>query len=196
MLFADLEGFTAWAEERPPAEVIEMLNEYWGTAVPIVLEQHGGLIERFAGDAVMVVFNTQGDQPDHARRASAAALDLQERTTALATRNPDWPRLRAGVNTGQAAVGYVGAAAQRSFAVIGDTTNTAARLQAAARPGEVVISAATREAIGERRGGRGAGADRGEGQARPRPRLPPGAAIGSIGSRRPQREGGRWLATL
>ena len=108
MLFADLEGFTAYAEGRPPAEVIEMLNEYWGTAVPIVLERHGGLIERFAGDAVMVVFNTQGDQPDHARRASAAALDLQERTTALAARNPDWPRLRAGVNTGQAAVGYVG----------------------------------------------------------------------------------------
>jgi adenylate cyclase len=149
VLFADLEGFTAWAEGRPPAEVIEMLNEYWGTAVPIVLEQHGGLIERFAGDAVMVVFNTQGDQPDHGRRASAAGLDLQERTTALAARNPGWPRLRAGVNTGQAAVGYVGAAAQRSFAVIGDTTNTAARLQAAARPGEVVISEATREAIGE-----------------------------------------------
>jgi adenylate cyclase len=149
VLFADLEGFTSYAESRPPAEVIGMLNEYWGTAVPIVLEQHGGLIERFAGDAVMVVFNAQGDQPDHARRASAAALDLQERTTALSKQNPDWPRLRAGVNTGRAAVGYVGAEAQRSFAVIGDTTNTAARLQAAAQPGEVVIAAATRDALGD-----------------------------------------------
>jgi len=149
VLFADLEGFTAFSESRPPADVIGMLNEYWGTAVPIVLERHGGLIERFAGDAVMVVFNTQGDQPDHARRASAAALELQERTAALADRNPDWPRLRAGVSTGRAAVGYVGAEAQRSFAVIGDTTNTAARLQAAARPGEVVIAAATREALGD-----------------------------------------------
>jgi adenylate cyclase len=149
VLFADLEGFTSYAESRPPAEVIGMLNEYWGTAVPIVLDRHGGLIERFAGDAVMVVFNAQGDQPDHARRAAAAALELQERTAALAERNPDWPRLRAGVNTGHAAVGYVGAEAQRSFAVIGDTTNTAARLQAAARPGEVVIAAATRQAIGE-----------------------------------------------
>jgi class 3 adenylate cyclase len=149
VLFADLEGFTAYAEGRPPAEVIEMLNEYWGTAVPIVLERHGGLIERFAGDAVMVVFNTQGDQPDHARRAAAAGLELQERTIAVAARHPDWPRLRAGVNTGRAAVGYVGAEAQRSFAVIGDTTNTAARLQAAARPGEVVIAAATRHALGD-----------------------------------------------
>jgi class 3 adenylate cyclase len=126
-----------------------MLNEYWGTAVPIVLERHGGLIERFAGDAVMVVFNSQGDQPDHARRASAAALELQERTATVSAREPDWPRLRAGVNTGLAAVGYVGADAQRSFAVIGDTTNTAARLQAAARPGEVVIAASTREALGD-----------------------------------------------
>ena len=148
ILFADLEGFTRYSETRPPTEVIAMLNEYWGSAVPIVLERHGGMIERFAGDAVLVVFNSRGDQPDHARRAAAAALDLQTRTTEIARTRPDWPRFRAGVNTGRAAVGYVGAEQQRSFAVIGDTTNTAARLQAAARPGEVVIAAATREAIG------------------------------------------------
>jgi adenylate cyclase len=149
VLFADLAGFTAYSETRPPTEVISMLNEYWGTAVPIVLERHGGLIERFAGDAVLVVFNADGDQPDHARRAAAAALDLQERTADVARERPDWPRFRAGVNTGTAAVGYVGAEQQRSFAVIGDTTNTAARLQAAARPGEVVIAAATLAQLGD-----------------------------------------------
>ena len=149
VLFADLEGFTSYSETRPPAEVIAMLNEYWGTAVPVVLEHHGGVIERFAGDAVMVVFNTRGDQPDHARRAAGAALELQERTLEVSRKRPDWPRFRAGVSTGTAAVGYVGAEQQRSFAVIGDTTNTAARLQTAANTGEVVIAAATREAIGE-----------------------------------------------
>ena len=148
VLVADLEGFTRYAETRPPTEVIGMLNEYWGSAVPIVLERHGGMIERFAGDAVLVVFNSRGDQPDHARRAAAAALDLQARTTEVARTRPDWPRFRAGVNTGPAAVGFVGSEQQRSFAVIGDTTNTAARLQTAARPGEVVIAAATRDAIG------------------------------------------------
>ena len=147
VLFADLEGFTEYSESRPPTEVISMLNEYWGTAVPIVLERHGGVIERFAGDAVLVVFNADGDQPDHARRAAAAALDLQTRTAEVA--RPDWPRFRAGVNTGTAAVGYVGAEQQRSFAVIGDTTNTAARLQSSARPGEVVIAGATLAAIGD-----------------------------------------------
>ena len=148
VLFADLEGFTAYSETRPPAEVIAMLNEYWGTAVPIVLEQHGGVIEHFAGDAVMVVFNARGDQPDHARRAAAAALDLQARTLEVSAARPDWPRFRAGVCTGAAAVGYVGAEQQRNFAVIGDTTNTAARLQTAAMTGEVVIAASTRDAIG------------------------------------------------
>jgi class 3 adenylate cyclase len=149
VLFADLEGFTAYSETRPPAEVIAMLNEYWGTAVPIVLEQHDGVIERFAGDAVMVVFNARGDQPDHARRAAAAALDLQARRLEVSAARPDWPRFRAGVATGTAAVGYVGAEQQRNFAVIGDTTNTAARLQSAARTGEVVIAGSTRDAIGE-----------------------------------------------
>jgi class 3 adenylate cyclase len=106
------------------------------------------MIERFAGDAVMVVFNAGGDQPDHARRAALAALHLQERSSELGRRHPDWPRLRAGVNSGRAVVGHVGAAQQRSFAAIGDTTNVAARLQAAARPGQVVIAATTREALG------------------------------------------------
>jgi class 3 adenylate cyclase len=148
VLFADLEGFTAYAEDREPTEVIAMLNEYWGIAVPIVVEEHGGVIERFAGDAVMVIFNAHGDQPDHARRAAEAALHLQERCRELVDRHPDWPRLRAGVNSGPAVVGHVGAAQQRSFTAIGDTTNVAARLQAAARPGEVVIAAATRSALG------------------------------------------------
>jgi adenylate cyclase len=149
VLFADLEGFTSYADGRPPGEVIAMLNEYWGIAVPLVVEEHGGVIERFAGDAVLVIFNADGSQPDHALRAARAALDLQARCLELVKRHPDWPRLRAGVNTGPAVVGHVGAAQQRSFTAIGDTTNVAARLQAAARPGEVVVAAATRARLGD-----------------------------------------------
>lgn len=149
VLFADLQGFTAFSENADPAEVVTMLNGYWAVTVPVVVREYGGLIERFAGDAVMVVFNTSGDQPDHARRAVAAALAMQRAADAVSRKRPSWPRFRAGVNTGQAIVGNVGTAEQRSFAVIGDTTNLASRLQTTALPGQVVIGSATAEALGD-----------------------------------------------
>jgi adenylate cyclase len=95
------------------------------------------------------VFNAAGDQPDHARHAVAAALAMQREAEATAHGRPDWPRFRAGVNTGPAIVGNVGTAEQRSFAAIGDTPNTAARLQTAAAPGQVVIGAETARTVGD-----------------------------------------------
>jgi adenylate cyclase len=148
VLFADLQGFTTFSERASPSDVIAMLNEYWGVTVPVVVREHGGLIERFAGDAVMVVFNAAVDQPDHALRATKAALAMQEATAETSTRHPEWPRFRAGVNTGPALVGNVGAAGQQSFAAIGDTINVAARLQTAAEPGQVVLGAVTVAELG------------------------------------------------
>jgi adenylate cyclase len=147
VLFADLQGFTAFSEHADPTDVIRMLNAYWAVTVPVVVRDHGGLIERFAGDAVIVVFNATGEQADHARRAVAAALAMQAAADEVAAGRTGWPRFRAGVNTGPAVVGNVGTAEHRSFAVIGDTTNLAARLQGAAAPGQVVIGASTAEAI-------------------------------------------------
>ena len=148
VLFADLQGFTSFSERAAPSDVIEMLNEYWGATVP-VLEAEGGLIERFAGDAVMVVFNAGADQEDHAARACRAALELQRTSGPIADGRPDWPRFRAGVNTGPAVIGNVGSAERRSFTAVGDTTNLAARLQAQAQAGQVVIGAATLTALGD-----------------------------------------------
>jgi adenylate cyclase len=143
VLFADLQGFTAFSERHAPAEVLAMLNEYWAKTVPVVLGEHGGMIERFAGDAIMVVFNAAVDQPDHARRAAHAGLALQRAAEELPAGEPGRPRFRVGINTGPAVVGNVGTADQRSFTAIGDTTNLAARLQAYAEAGQVVIGATT-----------------------------------------------------
>ena len=150
VLFADLAGFTAFSERRSPVEVISMLNEYWRRTVPLVLHEFGGMIERFAGDAVMVVFNAADDQPDHAERAARAALALQRAAEEVAAERPEWPRFRVGVNTGAAVVGNVGTHEQRSFTAIGDTTNLAARLQTVAGEGEVVVGEATRDTLGDR----------------------------------------------
>jgi class 3 adenylate cyclase len=143
VIFADLAGFTAFSEGRDPRAVSEMLNAYFEAAIPAIVEHHGGEIDRILGDEIMATFNTRGDQPDHAQRAAAAALDVQRETAALAAQHPDWPRFRVGVNTGEALVGVVGAREGRSYTVIGDTVNVASRLQSAAPVGAVAVGAAT-----------------------------------------------------
>jgi class 3 adenylate cyclase len=142
VLFADLASFTTFSESHEPAEVIAMLNEYWRGVVPLV-ESAGGLIEQFAGDGVMVIFNAIADQPDHAVRAATTALGIVRVTDPLAAAHPGWPRFRVGVNSGPAVLGNVGAETRRSFAAIGDTANVGARLMAAGEPGQVVIGRGT-----------------------------------------------------
>jgi adenylate cyclase len=147
VVFADLVAFTTFSETRPPTEVLSMLNAFWAVVVPVI-DEAGGVIEQFAGDGVMAIFNARGDQPDHARRAARAALAIVDAAGPIAASHPGWPIFRVGVNTGPAVVGDIGAEARRSFAAIGDSTNTAARLMAAAEPGQVVVGRSTWEALG------------------------------------------------
>lgn len=149
VLFADLSGFTGFSEQHRADEVITMLNTYWSAVVPVVAEREGGVIERFAGDAIMVVFNAVTAQPDHALRAARAALGMREEVLRIARSQPGWPQFRIGVNTAPAVVGHVGAVRMRSFTAVGDTTNLSARLQAQARPGHIVIGPATMAAVGK-----------------------------------------------
>ena len=142
VLFADLGSYSSYAETRAPGEVVEMLNAYFGIALPAILEL-GGLPIQLAGDAVMAVFGAPKPQPDHASRACRAALAILERTEPLATGPRQGPRFHIGVNSGPALVGNIGSEDYRNFTAIGDTTNLAARLQGIARPGEVVIGPLT-----------------------------------------------------
>jgi class 3 adenylate cyclase len=145
---ADLRGFTPFSERTQPAEVVAMLNAYYGAVVPVILDR-GGTVTQFVGDAVMAMFNAPVRQADHARRAGAAGLRLHRAIDEVRAGRAGWPRFRVGINTGPALIGNVGSAEMRSFTAVGDTTNVAARLETLAEPGQVVIGAVTRSQIGD-----------------------------------------------
>lgn len=143
VLFADLQGFTSFSDSHDPREVSAMLNAYFEVAIPPVVREHGGEIDRVMGDAIMATFNTRGDQPDHAERAARAALAIRDATEMLAGGREGWPRFRIGVNTGEAMVGVVGGEGGRTYTVIGDTVNVASRLEGEAPVGGIAIGAET-----------------------------------------------------
>jgi len=143
VLFADLAGFTTFVERSSPAEVAAMLAEYYGLATPLINGRFGGEVEKFIGDAIMATFNTRGDQADHATRAARAALELQRRMARLAADHPEWPRLRIGVNSGEALVKQLGGPGYVTYAVVGDTVNVGSRLESEAPVGGVLIGSDT-----------------------------------------------------
>ena len=147
ILFADLQGYTAFSEKSDPAAVAEMLNTYFARLVP-AMKDSGGEVHQIIGDALMVVFNKGGDQPDHAVMAARAGLLLQKEASEIAGSHPGWPRFRVGVNSGSVMVGVVGGArGHRKHDLVGDTVNLAARLEAQAPVGEVVIGKDTYELL-------------------------------------------------
>jgi class 3 adenylate cyclase len=123
-----------------------MLNTYFEAVLPDI-RAAGGRLDRFLGDAVMVTFNVSADQPDHAVRAARAALGFQASAGQVAERNPDWPRFRAGINTGVAVVGLIGDGAERDYTVLGDTVNVASHIESLAPVGAIAISDTTRRAV-------------------------------------------------
>jgi adenylate cyclase len=143
VLFADLQGFTTFSEAHRPEEVTAMLNEYFAATVPAVVTPYGGDVDRIIGDALMVTFNKRGDQPDHARRAAGAGLALQEAASRVADAHPGWPRFRVGINTGPVTVSVLGTGGGRTHTVIGDTVNTASRIEGKAPAGGVALGPGT-----------------------------------------------------
>ena len=144
VLFCDVVGFTPLSESRDPEAVRELLSGYFGVA-RTVIGRYGGVVEKFIGNAVMAVWGYPAATEGDAERAVRAALDLVAEVAELGD-DVGVPGLaaRAGVVTGEVAV-TVGAAGE---GIAGDTVNTAARVQAVADPGSVLVNAATQRLAG------------------------------------------------
>lgn len=140
IVFCDVRGFTAYATKNDPEIVVEALNSYLEIATSVIIEQ-GGYIDKFIGDAVMGVFGVPVFRQDHVERAVRAAMQIQEQ---LHKKSQDGNTLLAAVgisiHTGIVVAGNVGSQSKMEYTVIGDSVNVAARLNALAGPGQVVIS--------------------------------------------------------
>ena len=148
VLLADLAGYTAFSEARLDEEVADMLNVYYGRIIPH-METAGGEVHQIVGDELMVIFGKDAAIPDHAFRAARAALVLQRVAQRTASEHSDWPQFRVGVSSGEVHAGMVGAArGHRKHGVVGDVVNLAARLQAAAPVGGVLIDEETFRELG------------------------------------------------
>ena len=150
IVFADIQGFTTLSETLDPEIVIEKLNRYVGTAAEAMLLQEA-TVDKYIGDAVMAFFNAPHDQPDHLLRAVRAAIQMRDDITDLReTMEPQFRlNFRIAVHSGEAVVGLVGTKDRLDYTIIGDTVNTAKRIQENGTPGKVIISDVVYQAVKE-----------------------------------------------
>jgi adenylate cyclase len=152
VMFADVVAFTPLTEKLPPEQVVQILNELF-TIVTEIVFRHGGTVDKFIGDCVMAIWGAPTAQPDHAARALEAAEEI---VSWLEVGNASWEqkygvsvRIAIGINSGEAVVGNVGSESRMEYTAIGTTVNLAARLEAIARPQQILISEATARSAGE-----------------------------------------------
>lgn len=140
-LFADLRGFTSFSELVEPEELVSILNKYLAAAAEAVLNE-GGTIDKFLGDAVMCWFNAPVSQPDHTFRAVRSALSLKSTIEELHRGIPTERKMAfgVGIHVGEAVLGLVGTDKRMEYTAIGDSVNTAKRIQENALPSQILIS--------------------------------------------------------
>ncbi|KYG61578.1 adenylate cyclase [Bdellovibrio bacteriovorus] len=154
VFFSDIRGFTAFSEKRSPEEVVEMLNEYFGVMVKII-NSHGGVVDKFIGDAIMAVWGApQGTQKD-AHNAVRACLEMRRSLEKLNEKriNRGQPPINIGMglHAGPAISGTIGSDERMEYTVIGNTVNTASRIEASTKAfgADLLISDTVIEKIGE-----------------------------------------------
>lgn len=152
-LFVDIRGFTTMSESLKPEEVVEILNEYLSLTTNSIF-QNGGTLDKFVGDATMAVFNAPFDLEDYIYKAVCTARDMKAGADAIAEkfekRFGKSVGFGIGVNCGNAVVGNIGCDFRMDYTAIGDTVNTAARLESNAKRGQILISGEVYEAVKDR----------------------------------------------
>ncbi len=132
VLFSDVRGFTTISEGLQPEQLAQLMNEYLG-AMTEVIRRERGTLDKYIGDAIMAFWGAPVADPEHARRAVVAALEMQRRLTEVnrGLTAKGWPELKIGigVNTGPMIVGDMGSPVRKAYTVMGDTVNLGARLE-------------------------------------------------------------------
>lgn len=140
--FSDIQGFSTFSEQLPPPQLVDLINEYL-TACTDIIQEEGGTLDKYIGDAVVAMFGAPVAQTDHAYRACVACLRTQARLAELRLKwlgeGPRWPaivpamRTRIGLNTGRAVVGNMGSRSRFNYTMMGDDVNLAARMESGAK---------------------------------------------------------------
>ena len=153
VLFVDIRGFTTMSENLAPEEVVDILNEYFGVITDAIFRNKGTL-DKFIGDAAMAVFNSPFDLDDYVYRAVMTACDIAKASEALGQKLMERFGKKVsygiGVNCGQAIIGNIGSNFRMDYTAIGDTVNTASRLESNAKAGEILISEEVKNRLGDR----------------------------------------------
>jgi len=153
VLFVDIRGFTTMSESLQPEQVVDILNEYLNLTSQSIFNNQGTL-DKFIGDATMAVFNAPMDLDDYVFKAVCAANDMRKGAELLEKKLTEQfgnsVQFGIGVNCGPAIVGNIGSEKRMDYTAIGDTVNTAARLESNAKRGEILISEAVYERIKDR----------------------------------------------
>jgi adenylate cyclase len=134
VFFSDLAGFSSISETLAPHDLVKFMNEYL-SAMTDIIQEHGGFVDKYIGDAIVAVFGAPLDDADHAANAVDAALHCRERLHKLNRDPTEWRRFslrqRIGLNSGDALVGNIGSRQRFNYTVMGDTVNVASRLEGA-----------------------------------------------------------------
>lgn len=153
VLFVDIRGFTTLSEALEPEQVVEILNEYL-TLTTTSIFKNSGTLDKFVGDATMAVFNSPFDLDDYIYKAVHAAYDIVAGSEEIRRKSLELTgrevSFGVGVNCGPAVVGNIGCDFRMDYTAIGDTVNTAARLEANAGRGQVLLSQSVIDALGDR----------------------------------------------